>query len=242
MKTRVYTLFILIVVLVASCGGGAAPTPPYGPDELLEVASGNVTSAGSFRMVIEHEGAPAYIDDAGMMGFRRAEGIYVAPDRIRASVRILLATAVADAEMIIVGRDQYLYAPLITGSQWVHYTFLPGFDPARMFAEGAGLEQAMGSVRDLEFVGVDDLDGTLCYHLAGVADGEDVADLTLGLIGGGDVEAEIWIEVDTLRIARIVLTEPERATPDEGPPVWHIEIYDYGVPATIEPPITEEPV
>ncbi len=235
-------LLTLAVLLLAACNTGSAPTPtPVSVNALVEEASQVLSQAKSFRVIIERAGAPVYIDTAdttGIIEFMRAEAEYASPDRIHADVKIKIGGLVAQGNFIAIGADQYLSNPTLTGGRWLLYTFIPGLDPAAILAENGGLQTALRSVRELQLVGVEDVDRVRAYHIRGVGDGRDVSALTLGLIGGYNVNVDAWISVDGLRVIRVEVEEPNRPLPEgrTEPPSWVIELYDYNAPVEVETP------
>lgn len=235
-------LLLLVASLLAGCNPGPDPAPtPADVNAIVEAASEAVSQAESFRVIIERQGAPVYIDTSdtsGVIEFMRAEADYAAPNRIRAEVKIKISGLVAGGTFIAIGADQYLANATLTGGRWWQYDFVPGLDPAAILAEDGGLRAALRTMHDLELVGVEDVDGAQSYHVRGTGNGRDVGSLTLGLIGGEDVAVDAWIRADDMRVVRVAVVEPNRPLPDgvDEPPSWTIELYDYGAAVEIEAP------
>lgn len=234
---------VAAALFLAGCNPGSPNATPTPVDvrAIMDEAAAVVSDAHSFRVIIERTGAPVYVDTAdttGAIEFMRAEAEYAAPDRIMADVKIKIGGLVVSGDFIAIGTAQYLANPTLTGGNWWKYDFVPGLDPAGILAENGGLQAALRSVRDLQLVGVENRDGVESVHVRGVGDGAEVANLTLGLIGGGDVEVDAWIGAQDRRVIRVEVLEPNRPLPEgrSDPPFWTIELFDYNAPVEIEPP------
>jgi hypothetical protein len=240
--SRPLKLIVLLALILVGCDGSDPEPTLTDPSVIVDEAVRATRQAESFRLVIERGGAPVYVETTstteGIIEFMRAAGFFVLPDRVKVTVKIRLAGIVGEAEFIAAGSEQYLSHATLTGSLWLKYNFLAGFDPGTLLAEGGGLERALSSVQGLELVGVEKLDGAPTYHVRGIGDGADVAAFTLGLVGGYDVEVDAWVSIDEMHVLRIDIVEPYRPLPESEaePPTWTVELYDYNADLAIEPP------
>ncbi len=231
----------LIGVILAACTTPTTqptPTPVPDPRTLLTNAAKQVQDSKSVRIKLQLSGAPSYVDPPGnKISFVSADGTYVAPDRVQAKVVAKIYGLAGEVEVIAIGDDQWMKNKILTADQWIKQIFSPGFNAARLVSSDQGIQAALSALRDIKLVGTENVDGTPMYHITGHAAGEDIAALTVGLIRGSDVVADIYITVDTGRVDRVTMVQPDTITQDEPKPTsWTLEIYDYNANTQIEQP------
>ncbi|MCB8966952.1 MAG: LppX_LprAFG lipoprotein [Chloroflexota bacterium] len=231
-------LIVLFVLLVA-CRSPEPPTLP--PDEIVANMAVAMQAQPSFHFIIDRTGAPAYVDTAETLSFRRAEGDYLAPDRAQAVVRVILPGLVTDVSVISVGPIQWETNPL-TG-QWQELPPDWGFNPTILFREDVGLQAILAAdMTDVTLLGTEKLeDGAdaLLYHLAGEATGERLYEMSGTLIGPDVVDVEMWVEPETFLLHRIIAVEP--VTDSDEPSVWQVDFSQFGQELVIEPPLSSNP-
>jgi hypothetical protein len=93
-------------------------------------------------------------------------------------------------------------------------------------------------IQDLELAGFDEIEDQRHYRLAGRAGGQQMHDMTLGFIGNGDVELEVWIGTEDFYMRRLRIVEPE--TDPEDPTRWEMQFSQLGQPVEINPPPVSE--
>lgn len=228
MTQRWLVILALLIILLAACNGGdATPTPE--PLALLENAATYIREANTLAVTIERTGAPVYVDTQGLINFLRATGYYVAPDRVQARVRVLFAGIASDIDVIAIGDEQYYRHPVLTGGSWLHAEFSPGFNAENLVRSESGLSRAMSAIKNLELLGIEDVDGTAMWHLKGTAVGSEVSALTFELIPAeADVLVDLYIRADDGHAERMVLVQPDTVSEDQPEPsTWLVEVYDY---------------
>lgn len=193
----------------------------------------------SFHFIIDRTGAPAYVDTAETLSFRRAEGDYLAPDRAQAVVRVILPGLVTDVSVISIGPIQWETNPL-TG-QWQELPPDWGFNPTVLFREDVGLQAILATdLTNANLVGTEKLeDGPdkALYHLTGEVAGTRLYEMSGSLIGPDSVSAELWVEPETFVLHRILVVEP---VPDsEEPSVWQVDFSQFDQELEIIPPVSE---
>ena len=194
----------------------------------------------SLHFNIERDGALAYIDSGGLLAFKRAEGDFQSPDRMRAVVRVITAFTPVDVGMVALGDEQYTTDP-ITGEwgqlppEWGQLNLVVIFDPE------TGIQQLLkDGVTDLELLGTEEIDDRLQYRIRGRASGERLNDMTLGFIGQGDVELEVWVDAEDHYVRRLYITDP--VTDPEDPTTWTLEFSSFGQAVEIKaPPVSYSP-
>ncbi len=226
-----------VLPVLAGCAGGAA-TPTPEPATLLEDAAAYIRQAESFAVTIERTGAPVYVDTQGLIVFLRANGAYVAPDRVQARVRVLVGGIAGDIDVIAIGDDQYYRHSILTGGRWYNAPFSPGFNAENLVRSPGGLSRAMSALNNIELLGVEDVDGVAMWHLKGTAVGSEVAALTFELIPAeADVLVDLYIRTNDGHAERLVIVQPDTVSADEPvPSTWTVEVYDYNGSYRIEAP------
>src|SRR5204863_9525268 len=151
-------------------------------------------------------GAPSYVDPpltpggpGNTIAFVSADGAYVAPDRVQAKVVARIFGLAGEVEVIAIGDDQWMRNKILTADKWVKQTFSPGFNAQKLVSSDQGIEAALKALKDVQMVGRETVDGVPMYHIKGSASGVDIGALTVGLIRGNQVQADIYIVVDTGR-------------------------------------------
>jgi hypothetical protein len=242
---------LLLSALIAGCGGDEpdSETLPEASD-LLEEAIDNLESASSFEMQVGVSGYPVIIEIEGLglpeetaLAFKYASGVFAAPDSMQASVEFSVGDVTAAAELIAIGREQYLQMNLLTGNRWLNQELIDGFSPSSLLSADTGIPHALQNVSNLTMEGKEDLDGIDVYHLTGKVQATDVNALTFGLINTqtGELDIEIFVLTDGHQVEQVVLREPLPAqVQDEEPTTWTINIMNYNEPVEISTPATEE--
>ncbi len=117
--------------------------------------------------------------------------------------------------------------------RWLKIPFAPNFNADTLIRSEKGIKRALKSLQEAKLIGREDLFGTQVYHIRGKAPIADISAITVNLIQGtGDAIVDVYIAVDTKRVDRMVLTQPNTVTaqyPD--PTAWTMEVFDYADPS-----------
>ncbi len=238
-KRIVYTLILIVSLLRVGCAPEptVVPTPTPDPQAVAARAGTAMQTVQWLHFVLEGDGSPAYIDAEETLVFRRAEGDYVAPDRLQASVKVMAAGLVAEIQVITVQKKRWM-TNLLTG-QWEELPAGWELSPSALFDAEVGIPHLMtqGLVAartqvegPAEF---DDLDGAFWY-LTSETTGDQVHAMSGGLIPSGPAQLEAWIDPTTYLIHRIRLVLPE--SDPEQPMELTIEFSLFDEPLDIQPP------
>jgi LppX_LprAFG lipoprotein len=235
---RLLYVFLLFCSLAACTGTATEELPDT--LTLLTDAANNIRAVSTFRMLIEQTGAEYLLlvnIGSGLqeVEFRQATAQVVLPNTMQGTTRLIVDTLTLDVGLFSQGPNQWVR---IAGV-WFNEYFAPGFDAGSLIMEGGGFDTALTGLREIQMVGPAELeDGSAVYHITGVANGADVAALTVGLIDSeGDVDVDIYISRDTHFPRRVVLKQPETVTADEPEPTtWTIDLYDINAPAELDGP------
>jgi lipoprotein LprG len=195
-------------------------------------------SVQALHFNIERDGALVYIDDSQLLAFKRAEGDFVVPDEMRATVRIITAFTPVNLGMIVLGNEQYATDP-ITGRWGVLPDEWGQFNLAVLFHPETGLQGLLeDGIAGLELLGAEEVEKRPCYHLSGQVNGERMSAATLGFIGEeGDVEVDVWVDSEDFYMRRLTVVEPY-TDPDE-PTTWDLVFSQFGQEVKIQAPPLE---
>ena len=227
-------LSVLILSLVVACG---APHPvQLTPNEIIIRSAARMKALSGFHFVIDRSGAPAFLDPAETIAFRRAEGDYAAPDRARAKVRVIAPGLVAEVQIVSMG-ENYWETNLLTG-EWQALPPNMGFNPAVLFDPKIGLQPILETdLSALELTGVEELSelpGKKLYSVKGELKGERLYEMSYGMIGPEQVSGHLWIAPDTFDLQRIVITTPPKSGKEKT--VWQVDFWSFDKKAAIQPP------
>ena len=105
----------------------------------------------------------------------------------------------------------------------------PGFDPGALVrTEVSSLLRS--DLRGITLVGTEKIGTAGAYHLRGEADGAKLRALTGGVIVPGVHTVDLWMDVGTSQIARLVDTEPG------SPSGWRLDLSGHDKPVEIKTP------
>jgi predicted small lipoprotein YifL len=104
MKKLVFAL-LLLSLLLAACGTGIPQIPPA---EVITRAGDAMLQAPSFHFKIDISGKPVVLNQVTQLSLRSAEGDFARPDKMGVHLKVLVAVAAAELDMIALGNEQYL--------------------------------------------------------------------------------------------------------------------------------------
>lgn len=232
----IWLLLAVLATAVAACRSDALPELP--PAQIVQNAAERMNGMEGFRFIISREGAPAYLDPDQVLSFRRATGVYVAPDKALATVRVIGPGLITDVDVITIAETQW-QTNVATGA-WEELPPNWGFNPAVLFDESVGLQAILtADMTDLQLAEPQTLPESSrpdqpLYHLTGSVDGTRLYEMSGTLIGPQPVTAELWIVPETFELVRIVVTEPEAEASE--PSIWQVDFSGYDEVIEIQPP------
>jgi lipoprotein LprG len=229
MKKILFVLLVLGLVLTA-CG---TPTPQIPPAEIITRAGAAMLQAPTFHFKIDIAGKPVVLNQTTQLMLRSAEGDFARPDKMGVHLKVLVAIAAAELDMIALGNEQYLTNVLT--KQWEVLPPEFGFNPAIMFDPQMGLEQTLkGGLDSVRWIGTETVDGKSLWHLQGSISGERLQGMSGGLIGKGPVDVDLWIEPDTFLPRKAVIVDKD--SDPEKPTTWTMTFSSYGKDVNITAP------
>ena len=232
------------LVLMAALSACSAQTPLPDAQTLLIKAGNEVAQSSSIRIKLQLAGAPSFVDPPTIPGgpgnaisFISADGVYVAPDRISATVVAKVFDIPGQVDVVAIGDVQWYKAGLLTAGKWLQEPFSPGFNAGDLVSSGGGIQAALKALKEVKLLGHESVDGVDMYHLTATANGADISSLNVGLIRGNVVNVDIYIPVDTGRVDRVIMVQPDTMTDTEPQPTtWTLELFDYNAPAQVAAP------
>jgi hypothetical protein len=200
-----------------------------------------MTSLKGFEFTVDRTGAPAFLDSADTISFRKASGEYNAPDQVSAMVRVIGPGVIADVELIN-----------IEGVQW-ETNFLSGewqlsdpgnsFNPAVLFHPETGIQAALANdLVDIILLGFDELEevpGLPLLAFTAVLEGDRANKVTFGMIDAEPLEVKMWIDPRTYDLHRLMIIDPMDEGEEEDT-IWQLDFWNFDRTFEIEPPMIAE--
>ncbi|MCY3944738.1 MAG: hypothetical protein OXF44_00455 [Anaerolineaceae bacterium] len=246
MIPRLTLLFLLAAPTLAACSdlvpsasATALPTvavleaPPPDTAELLTQAFHNIRSSATLRLEVQHSGEPWLIaTDVGNVAFEEAGVSFVAPDTLQVDAGVRIFGLAAGVDLFARGEQQWYRNALLTGGNWQGGILVENFNPQQLVAPGSGFDRAAQALLGLTWQGLVALeDGRAAHLLSGPARGEEVSALLVNLVQlTGEVQTEVYIDMDTLLPLRFVLSQPDIAT-------WEVRVTAVNAAVQLDAPL-----
>jgi hypothetical protein len=211
----------LVFVAAAACAA-----PPPSPTAIAEQAAAKTAALKSVAFDLVRVGEPVLLDPGRGIFFSAAAGEYQAPDRVRARVKVAAAGVVLTVDMLWLPGGFYSSNPF-TGA--LEKLTAPGFDPAVLLRNEIPT-LLRSELRNVTLVGTEKIGSADAYHLRGEADGAKLRAFTGGIVVPGTHTVDLWIDVATSQIVRLVDTEPG------GVAGWRLELSGADKPVEIKAP------
>jgi hypothetical protein len=235
---RGFWFLMAVMVLLVACGAPptAVPTATPAPEVVARRAALAFQQITTFHFALEQRGTRVTVDPGQTIAFLSAEGDFVAPDRVRATVKLAAGNLISEAEIVTIG-DQGWMTNLFTG-RWERLPAGWGLDPVALFHPETGIAHLLtAGLRGVELVGPLAAEGLAGQNwlLTGKAEPAQLEAMSGGLIPSAPADVEVWIDPETHLIARVRLVLPE-SDPSE-PTEWVLTLSRFGQEVTIEPPL-----
>ena len=232
-------LLIIIFLLLGTAACQSNDAPEISAEEIVANSATRMAETSGFRFRIVQDGAFVYVDEDGLLAFRSAEGVYTAPDKAAATVKVIAPGFITDVDVISIGETQWQTNVLTQA--WEELPPNWGFNPTVLFDDTVGLQAILAQdMTDLQFAGLANLaesdgpDADL-YKVTGNVAGERLLEMSGGLIGNQPVTVALWVQPDTFELMRIAVAEP---VPDsEESSNWIVDFANFDEVVEIEPPV-----
>jgi lipoprotein LprG len=228
-------LLLAVIYLLAACDLGGAtvaptpaptilPTPTPTPAELSAQIGQATQASPSVHFEIALSGKPVFADDTQLFAISSIIGDLKRPDGVLATLKVSASGGLSEIKSVSLAGKQYITNPITLAWQCLP----PGsaFDPAILFDPNKGFEFLLQKqYRDVALIGTEELAGQPSYHLRGTLPGQPLHEISGGLLGAGDVKADLWAAVATKRVSQLVLVDS--ATDAANPTTWTIVFSEY---------------
>jgi lipoprotein LprG len=234
--SRTLLLFTVMCLLVACDIGGApslptavptptaAPTPTPTPAELSAQIGQATQASPSVHFEIALSGKPVFADSSKLFAISSIVGDLKRPDGVLATLKASSGGGVNEIKSVSLAGKQYITNPITLAWQCLPPSSV--FDPAILFDPSKGFEHLLQQeYRDVALLGSEELAGKPSYHLRGTLPGQALREISGGLLGSGDVKADLWADAATKRASRLMLVDS--ATDTASPTTWTIMFSDY---------------
>jgi lipoprotein LprG len=215
---------VLLVVLLAGCGGSSGPSA----EELVTESVATTSKVKTFHMVIDISHVPT---PGSGLGITFVDGDVVVPDRLSGKVGGTFLGLSLSSDLVVVEDTYYLKIPFTGKWRTIDVDTLPSafFDPAK------GLLALISNTQELSRDGSEDVGGVDCYRLTGKLPADALKPLLNTAEGDALVPVELWIGKDDRLLRRLALNGP--ISPEEdADAVRTVELSAFDEPVTIEPP------
>jgi lipoprotein LprG len=228
-----FLLFAVTCLILSACDMGvptAVPTPTIVPTPTptpaqLSAQIGQATQASqSFHFEIALSGKPVFADASNLFAISSIVGDLRRPDGVLATLKVSSGGGVNEIKSVSLAGKQYITNPITLAWQCLP----PGnvFDPAILFDPTKGFEYLFQQqYKNVALIGSEEIAGKPNVHLRGTLPGQALRDISGGLLGAGDVKADLWADAASKRISKLVLVD--NATDAASPTTWTIIFSDY---------------
>lgn len=244
-RSYLYLILLLLALPLALAACRAAPepepTPTPTPDMVVAQSAARLAELTGFHFVLETSGPPTYLDPGQTLALRRLEGDFVAPDRVRAVVRVAVPGLVTEVSVIGIGERQW-QTNVLTGA-WEELPPTWGFNPAVLFDAAVGLPAILAQdLSDVALAEPETIDGVRLVVITAVVNPQRLATMSGGIIGTQPmtepITVQLWLDGSTYNLHRLILTEPVPDAPE--PRRWQVDFSRFDQTVTIEPPLPPE--
>jgi lipoprotein LprG len=220
------------ILALAACSSGSdetAESEALDIDGVRSLAATAMADIDSVAFTIELEGADVFIDDAGLIGFRAAEGRFAAPSSADAVVAVDALGLATEVGAVAIDGDVWITNPLTGDWEAAPESFT--FDPALLFDADDGLSALLADGLSNAVLVASASDSDDRYQISADVDPARVASLTGGLVDDVD-NVGIWVDAESGRLVEVSFD----VGLDAGGTSWRLLLSDYGADVTVTRP------
>jgi lipoprotein LprG len=209
------------------------PTPTPTPAQISAQIGQATQASQSFHFDIALSGKPVFADPTNTFALSSIVGDLKRPDGVLAVLKVSASGGVSEIKSVSLAGKQYITNPITLA--WLCVPPGAAFDPAILFDPNKGFEHLLQKeFRNVTLVGTEQLAGTPSYHLRGTLPGAALKAISSGLLGAGDVQADLWADTASMRASQLVLADS--ATDPSNPTTWKIVFSDYQKGVDVQAP------
>lgn len=244
-RYRLQYFIALLFLLILACGNFSGENnsleevnlDSVGANEIVSKSIERMRNIIGFHFIIDRSGAPEFIDPDETISFSRAEGIYVTPNKVTATIRVILPGLVTEVDVISIGDIQWQTNYL--SGVWELLAPEYSFNPSILFDPETGIQAALANdLLDLEFVGLEEIEempGFPLYLFEAVITGERTYTMTYGMIGPDEMSVQLWIAPDSFELYRLIIVESGVDGAEDTN--WQLDFWDFDQVIEIVPPV-----
>ena len=227
----------LLVGFVSGCGEQQEQLPAQ---EILARSAKRMISLSGYEFLINRSGQPVFVNIEQKIAFRRAEGQFLAPDRVAAKVRVIAPGVVSDVQIVGIGDAQW-ETNFLSG-KWQLSDPRYSFNPALMFDVDKGIPKILAKdMENITLVGREELvemPGKSMYAITASIHGESAYTITNGMIDKDTLQAKIWVDPLQFDVYRMLITDPANSAEQEDT-IWQIDFWNFNGKFVIEEPVAD---
>lgn len=237
MNKLLLSLIISLLSLLAIAGCGPEAIEDLPPEEIISNSVVRMKAMEGYKFLIDRSGAFAFLDAGQTISFSRAEGNYVRPDRVIANVRVIAPGLVVEVEVVGIGSEQWQTNMLTR--EWEPMSDDIGFNPSALFHPETGIPSVFETdLSNMVLIGTEELEeipGKQLYALSGLLAGEQIYQISFGLIGPDELNVKLWIAPETFELYRMVVIEPGQDGEEDT--TWLLDFWAFDQTKEISPPL-----
>lgn len=232
---KIYTTLLIISILVISCSG--AQEESLTAEDALSLSFETMKSLDGFSFLIIPDGEDTFVDQQNTIILSQADGDYLVPDKVSATIKIVFSGIVAEVSVISIGENTW-ETNVLTGG-WQKSSASYAFQPLSLLHPETGIIAVIAEdTSELEMnegATIEELPGVDLLHLRGTLEGARINQLSADLIDDEILGVELWITPESYELHRLVITDPANSA--EGvDTTWQIDFWNFGAIADIQPP------
>ncbi len=164
-------LLILLIGILAACGGDTASTPTAA--QLIKNAQAALQKVTAYHFNLTAEGAGA----GSFLVVKSADGDTVVPDKLQADADAIVLGNIVKVKIISLAGKQYVTDPI--SGRWELTSGL--LDPRTLSDSKTGIVAILGRIQNPSTPTDSSVDGTSCWNINGKLNAKDIQ----GITGGG---------------------------------------------------------
>jgi hypothetical protein len=188
-------------------------------------------SLTAFHFLLTHQNGFSTI--ANNLNMTQAEGDFVAPDRLKASIKATFQTLPVAVNVISIGDQSWITNPLQGGD---HYLPLPnGPQTSGILDPNQGVLKAVSDMRDPKQTGSERIGNVDTTIVSGTVDAGALKSLAPDGEAGRQVPAQVWIGKNDPLVYRVRLSGPLSGSEPQNI-VRQVDLSQFNENITILPP------